>query len=113
MADLFLTAQRKSKCVILPRNDHGDERFQLKLKQEMALGSPRLGLLHQHPESSPFSGQSKGDISWHSRVVLAQPLARGHVLITRLLSALSLEAENLTVLLLVAYKFTSLSAGHS
>lgn len=109
MADLFLTAQRKSKCVILPRNDHGDERFLLKVKQEMARESPRLGLLHQHPESSPFSGQSKGDISWHSRVVLA----RGHVLITRLLSALSLEAENLTVLLLVAYKFTSLPAGHS
>lgn len=79
----------------------------------MALGSLRLGLLHQCPENSPFSVQSKRDISWHVRVVLVQPFARGHVLIIRLLSAFYLEAENLKVLLLVAYKFTSLPVEHS
>lgn len=41
---------------------------------------PTLGvLLHQRPESSPFSAQSKRDISWYDGVVLSQPLARGGV----------------------------------
>jgi len=46
--------------------------------QPEQLAKPSI-LPHQRPESSPFSAQSKRDISWHDEVVLAQPLTRGSV----------------------------------